>query len=463
MPADRAPQFLTGVIEGFYGPPWSLEERYELFAQMAAWSLGAYLYAPKDDLKHRASWRTPYDQEEAAALRRVTDGCRQQGIEFLYALSPGLDVRYADPQDAAHMRAKFAQMLELGSDGFALLFDDIPDRMHEDDRRRWGSFAAAQCALANDAWAWLQQQRPAARMLFCPTPYCGRMAQRGLGGADYLDVVGRELAPEIDVCWTGPEIISEEITVAHVTEVAARLRRPPVLWDNLHANDYDGRRFFCGPYAGRPPELRGAVRGILCNPNCEFPLNFPALRTFAAYLQADDAWDPRAAYEEAVAAWAPRFTTLSGAPSVAELTLLTDCYYLPYAEGSTAVRLRTCLERVLAWPSAAWDGADREFLDQAGRLRDLCGRLAELRDRRLFAALHRRTWELREELDLLLGFVAARVRGDEDAFRSDFHLPRTYRGGMVAQLQRTLQPRDDGGFAPAASVAAAVGRPEERA
>src|SRR2546428_9329840 len=51
----RSPQapFLAGVIEGFYGQPWSQPERLELFDWMAAWGLNCYLYAPKDDLKQR--------------------------------------------------------------------------------------------------------------------------------------------------------------------------------------------------------------------------------------------------------------------------------------------------------------------------------------------------------------------------------------------------------------------------
>src|SRR3954468_19447478 len=100
------------------------------------------------------------------------------------------------------------------------------------------------------------------------------MAAAKLGGADYLAIIGRELRPEIDVFWTGPEIISREISVAHVQELQTLLRRKPVLWDNLHANDYDGRRFFCGPYSGRAPELRHEVNGLLLNPNCEFVLNY---------------------------------------------------------------------------------------------------------------------------------------------------------------------------------------------
>ena len=63
-----AAMFLSGVIEGFYGPPWSEGERATLFEQMAAWGLDTYLYCPKDDLHHRAMWREPYGPEESHSM-----------------------------------------------------------------------------------------------------------------------------------------------------------------------------------------------------------------------------------------------------------------------------------------------------------------------------------------------------------------------------------------------------------
>src|SRR5439155_9861136 len=143
--------------------------------------------------------------------------------------------------------------------------------------------------------------------LFCPTPYCGRMAEAKLGGQGYLHAIGRQLSPEIDVFWTGPEIISAEITVAHVREIGSILRRKPLIWDNLHANDYDGRRFFCGPCAGRPPALRQAVSGLLSNPNCEFPLNYVPLRTLGEFVRCPAAagWDARKSYLAAMREWLP--------------------------------------------------------------------------------------------------------------------------------------------------------------
>jgi protein O-GlcNAcase/histone acetyltransferase len=111
---------------------------------MSAAGLNTYLYAPKDDLKHRSHWREPYSAEEAARLRELVQRSRQLNLRFIYALSPGLDIRYSNPADGDALKKKFAQLLELGCRDFALLFDDIPDRMDPADRDRWTSFASAQ-------------------------------------------------------------------------------------------------------------------------------------------------------------------------------------------------------------------------------------------------------------------------------------------------------------------------------
>jgi protein O-GlcNAcase / histone acetyltransferase len=443
--------FLAGVIEGFYGQPWSPAERLELFDWMATWGLNTYLYAPKDDLKHRAIWRELYSAPEAATLSEVIRGCQQGSIRFIYALSPGLDIRYSSEADLLHLKKRFEQMLALGCRHFALLFDDIPDRMVAEDLKAFGSFASAQSQVANALFRWTREHSQDARFLFCPTAYCGRMANAKLGGEGYLSAIGRELLPEIDVFWTGPEIISREITVAHVREQQNILRRKPLIWDNLHANDYDGRRFCCGPYTGRPPELRKEVSGLLSNPNNEFPLNYVPLRTLAEFVRCAGRWDARQAYLSAMREWLPRFATIGQPVALEDLILLGDCYYLPHEEGPEAEALFERTRSLLAKNPAEWGEDATAFRHQAARLREFCARMTELRQRPLFHALSRRIWELREELDLLERYVeyqSARKAGSP-ACRSDFHLPGTYRGGMVARLQRLLAQQADGTFAPA--------------
>ena len=450
MAAHDTTKFLAGVIEGFYGQPWSQAERFELFDWMAGWGLNAYLYAPKDDLKHRAVWRELYSASEAATLSEVIRACQQRNLCFIYALSPGLDIHYSNEADLNHLKNRFEQMLALGCQNFALLFDDIPDRMTVEDNQRWGSFASAQCHVTNAMFRWTRERCPDARFLFCPTPYCGRMAKCNYGGENYLPTIGRELLPEIDVFWTGPEIISREITVAHVQELQTILGRKPLIWDNLHANDYDGRRFYCGPYAGRPPELRNAVSGLLVNPNNEFSLNYVPLRTVAWFVRCEGTWDPRQAYLSAMREWLPQFATLGPPVTLEDLILLGDCYYLPHEEGPEAEALFERARSLLATDSPELEKQALAFRKEAGRLKEFCARMTGLRHRPLFYALSRRIWELREELDLLMGYVQLKSQRDhrDDHCSSDFHLPGTYRGGMVPRLQRLLIQKPDGTFIP---------------
>ncbi len=458
MATRDSTDFLAGVIEGFYGQPWSQAERFELFDQMAAWGLNTYLYAPKDDLKHRALWREDYSESEANSLRELIARCESRKLKFIYALSPGLDIRYSSDAELDLLKRRFEQLHELGCRNFALLFDDIPDRMHAEDLKRWDSFAAAQSHVTNAMFQWTRERSPQARFLFCPTPYCSRMADHKLGGENYLATLGRELLPEIDVFWTGPEIISREITVAHVQELARVLRRKPLIWDNLHANDYDGRRFFCGPYAGRPLELRGEVSGLLSNPNCEFPFNYIPLRTLGEFVQhpAATGWNAREAYLTALRDWLPQFTTISGPVAFEDLVRFVDCYYLPHEEGLEAEALYLRTRDLLATNPANWGGQAAAFRKQAAGLREFCVRLTELRNRPLFYALSRRIWELREELDLLEQYVEAKSAIGRPAIPSlTSHLPGTYRGGLVARLQRLLVQNPDASFSPAASAGVA--------
>jgi protein O-GlcNAcase/histone acetyltransferase len=82
---------------------------------------------------------------------------------------------------------------------------------------------------------------------------------------------------------SGQKVISRSLTTESIREITEVLRRPPVIWDNLHANDYDQKRVFLGPYQGRSPDLISQLRGVLTNPNCEYGANFVAIHTLAQW------------------------------------------------------------------------------------------------------------------------------------------------------------------------------------
>jgi beta-N-acetylglucosaminidase len=432
--------FLGGVVEGFYGRPWSQAQRLDLVDQLATLGLNTYFYAPKNDLKHRAIWREPYDDSELASFRELVRRCNEHGVSFVYGLSPGLDIRYSEDGEQFAIRARFDQLRTVGVRDFAILFDDLPVAMDEFDCAAYECLAAAQCDVTNAIYVWLLEQNSPARFLFCPTPYCDQMDRARHGGDGYLDEVGRLLNPQIDVLWTGPEIVSQEIPIESIDRLSARIRRRPVIWDNLFANDYDMRRLYCGPYSDRAPELRGAVRGILINPNNEYSINFIPLRTLAAFLNGEGEWKPRTAFLQAAAEWLPAFETVTRPTALEDLILLADCFYLPHVEGPEAERMVALIDRLLSEPVSAWGDAYKAFTKLNARIQALFERLTELRDRELFDAWSPYVWAFKEELLVIDVVLAAKKAGDDIAagLALDSCLPGTFRGGILAKLERFL-------------------------
>ncbi len=107
--------YYAGVIEGFYGQPWTQKQRLNLLPQMAEWGLNTYFYGPKDDLKHRAIWRQSYDEQELSQLRELIAACNEHGIRFIYGLSPGLDIQFSDTDELDIVKARLGQLIDVGA------------------------------------------------------------------------------------------------------------------------------------------------------------------------------------------------------------------------------------------------------------------------------------------------------------------------------------------------------------
>jgi protein O-GlcNAcase/histone acetyltransferase len=440
--------FICGVVEGFYGRPWSAAQRRQLFTWMKSWGMNTYLYAPKDELKHRLYWRELYSEPEAAELEHLIRECRSKGLQFIYAIAPGLDLSYASPKDMARLRRKADHLINLGCRDFTLAFDDVEPVLSSADAQSFASLAEAQSNVTNGFLQHVRGQIPDASVCFCPTHYCERMSGP-VQHSDYLTQLGKLLDAAIQILWTGPEIISESITVDSIRALQRVLRRKPLLWDNLHANDYDLRRIYLGPYSGRPLELRNEVAGILSNPNCEFEANYIPLRTLAMYAQVEGKWDPRHAFHAALRGWALQWKMHKpGGPSAEELELLCDCFYLPTQLGARARAFIDDFHFLLRAPPKRWGMVGRRFETSCAELIGLFDKMSALKNRELLYAVYRLVWELREETRLIQKYVRW-LRTSPAAgqtFVSTDNRPGVFRGGFLAELQRLLPMDEHGRF-----------------
>jgi hyaluronoglucosaminidase len=283
-----------GVIEGFYGTPWSHEDRLWVVERIGGWGMNRYVYAPKEDPLHRERWREPYPSQTLARFRELVERGARAGVEVGFAVSPGLSIRYASGDDRAALAQKLSGFRELGARHFTLSLDDVPSELsHAEDRRAFASLAEAHAALAHELLGALGE---GARLCLVPTDYLG------VEPTDYLETLGTSLDPAVGVGWTGRTIVSPTIERAEAARRAATLRRRPlVVWDNTPVSDGPMRALLhLGPYVGRAPELPESVSGILLNPMEHARASAITLRTAAAYLAAPASYDPEKAWSEAI-------------------------------------------------------------------------------------------------------------------------------------------------------------------
>jgi hyaluronoglucosaminidase len=306
MPAAAKTFARRGVVEGFFGPPWSMKHRKAIFAFGAARGMNTYLYAPKDDPYHRTRWRAPYPRKEWRELLRLIGAARRHRIDFVYGFHPGEGLRFSADEPVRILLKKAQRFYDAGVRTFAVLFDDIPSRLvHEIDRKRF------QNSLAAAEGAWLRriiESQPAewkdVEWWICPSYYTPDPLLARLFGAfepQFLETLGAYLPPQVACFWTGPSVVSKTMTLAHVRGIAQRVRHPLILWDNYPVNDLSMKdELHIGPLLDRDPKLPEAVYGYLNNPLLQEELSFVPLGTCFDYARNPSAYHAEASWSGSI-------------------------------------------------------------------------------------------------------------------------------------------------------------------
>lgn len=80
-----------------------------------------------------------YNDSELAAIKAQVDACAAHDIEFMFALSPGLDMCHSSEAEHNTLKAKLDQIADLGVRNFAILFDDISEELGSQDAQAFTS------------------------------------------------------------------------------------------------------------------------------------------------------------------------------------------------------------------------------------------------------------------------------------------------------------------------------------
>ncbi|MFJ3667056.1 beta-N-acetylglucosaminidase domain-containing protein [Streptomyces sp. NPDC090106] len=365
---------LRGVVEGFYGTPWTHAERLSQLDFYGRTKQNVYVYSPKDDEYLRARWRDEYPPAELGRLKELVDRADADHVRFTYALSPGLSVCYSSDADVEALTAKFDSLYAIGVRSFAIPLDDISYTKwncpadEEEFGTGGGAAGAAQARLLNTVWERFSAGHSGLQPLeMVPTEYSD------LADSPYKKALRERLDPSVVVEWTGVGVIAPTLTTDQVRKAREVYGHPILIWDNYPVNDYVTSRLLLGPYTGREAGVASEATGVTANPMVQGEASRLALFTSADYLWNPAAYDPRKAFLASV-------HDLGGARAAKWLRIFAENNYSSQLDATES----PTLTGLLAAFREAYEenrGLDRAATALKGYFADMAATPAQLRAR----------------------------------------------------------------------------------
>ena len=289
---------LRGVVEGFYGTPWTFADRADIIDFCRQNNLNSYVYAPKDDPYHRNKWREPYPADKLAELKQLVAVAKENDVRFIFAVSPGLDLNYKSKDDFRKLIRKLDTMYQVGVRDFAVFFDDL-----KDDKGRHHESGKAQAEFLNRVQKNLRDRyKDVAPLIMVPTEYYYEDMVKGDKLKPYTRDLAENLDPRIVVLYTGRGVVCDGITDAELAEVNKIFGREVGVWWNYPVNDYS-----LTPEGNRNVKLAlGAIEklpsakmtAIFFNPMQQVQLSKIALATGAIYANNPAIYDDAQAWDK---------------------------------------------------------------------------------------------------------------------------------------------------------------------
>ena len=252
---DWADVASRGFIEGYYGNPWSTEDRINLMKWGGYYKLNSYFYAPKNDPKHNAKWRELYTEEELNTLiRPLAEAGNASKCRFVYALHTFMynPVRF-DGNYQADLKAvqdKLAQVIEAGVRQVAILADDAGN-VGGNNYNKFLTDMTAWLAEMKKTYPDLKQTLP-----FCPQEYM-------YNGQEYY----KNFPENVQIVMTGGRVWGE-VNQNFTNTFTNNAGRGPYMWINWPCTDNSKSHLIMGGYTTflQPGVDPAKIQGIVLNP-----------------------------------------------------------------------------------------------------------------------------------------------------------------------------------------------------
>ena len=269
-----------GVVEGFYGNPFSHSDRLRQFEFYGKNKMNAYIYGPKDDPYHGFSnrWRDPYPATDALRIKELIAKAHENKVNFVWAVHPGNDIKWTDTDadgvidDFKACVNKFELMYQLGVRSFAVFFDDIGGI---------GTDPVNQAKLMNYLHSAFVKKKPDVQaLILCPTQY-----NQAWSGGDYLSILGTQMDKSVRIMWTGKSVV-RMIDEETMDWINSRIRRNAYIWLNYPVTDYVIDHLLMGPVVGNATTIATQLSGFTAN-----PMEYAEASKVALFSIADYAWN----------------------------------------------------------------------------------------------------------------------------------------------------------------------------
>ena len=292
---------LRGVVEGFYGTPWTFDDRADIINFCRQNNLNSYIYAPKDDPYHREKWRKPYPAEKLAEMKNLVAFAKKNNVRFIFAVSPGLDLNYKGDKGEEDFRLlikKLDAMYQIGVRDFAIFFDDLKDdkgRHHEDGKLQAEFLNRVQKNLRG-------RYKDVAPLIMVPTEYFYDDMVKGDKLKPYTKDLAENLDSRIVVLYTGRGVVCDGITDKELAEVNKIFGREVGIWWNYPVNDYpltpDGNRNVKLALGAIEKLPTANMIAIFFNPMGQVQLSKITLATGAIYANNPATYDDNKAWDK---------------------------------------------------------------------------------------------------------------------------------------------------------------------
>ena len=313
------------VVRGIKGLWWNPSAYPDFVNFLAENQLNYFMLCYTAFPESSSLWRHPYSKKATDCIKTLNDMCNHQGIELNVAINPGIScqhwfnelwkkygafrgerisitspdppIRCTSSADMVLLWSKVRHLYNLGVRSFTLALDDIAEEI-------WSS--ADFTAMAHDHANLLSSLNKSLLQLgrdnmlyYVPLTYNNKHVREH---PEYLELVSEDLPENINVFWTGEEVVSTTFTRTQVATFRNLIGRKPIFWLNypVNADSHLAGKLQMEPLKFDCRDPWKNIAGLVVNPMLQPESSKIVVATISDYMRDPHGYTPKKALDKAL-------------------------------------------------------------------------------------------------------------------------------------------------------------------